>query len=121
MKYVLAAALTAALTLSAQAQETTTAAPEVAASACPAFTPAPEPPNGTRLNATQANVALAAFEAWRAQTQTTLDCRSAEHRSLVAQARARQAEMEAARTANEGYAVAWQTQLDAYHARQNRR
>jgi hypothetical protein len=67
------------------------------------------------------NAAIATYEAWRAQTQTTLDCRSAEVRTLNAQAEARAEEFRAAQAENQTRATAWQAQLDAYQARQGRR
>lgn len=119
--FTLAAIGFVALAAPAWAQETTTAAaaPPPPASSCPAFTPAPEPPSA-RANATQMNAALATYEAWRTLTQSTVTCRVAEQRALVAQANARELEIQAASTANAAAATAWQTQLDAYHARQRR-
>ena len=125
MRLILAAALMAAFTVSAQAQETTTPAPtppvEVPASSCPAFTPAPTAPDAARATAEQMNAAVASYTTWQAAAQTVLDCRNAERRTLHAQVQARTAELEAAAAANTAAAAAFQAQLDAFHARRNRR
>jgi hypothetical protein len=123
MRLILAAALMAAFTVSAQAQETTTPVPaaDVPASSCPAFTPAPTAPDAARATAEQMNAAVAGYTAWQAAAQTTLDCRNAERRTIHAQLEARTAELNAAATANTAAAAAFQAQLDAFHARRNRR
>ncbi|MEZ5957987.1 MAG: hypothetical protein R3C27_12350 [Hyphomonadaceae bacterium] len=121
MKYVLAAGLMAALTVSAQAQETAATAPTPPVSSCPAFTPAPTAPDAARATAEQMNAAVAGYQAWQATTQATQDCRNAERRALNAQLEARTSELQAAVTANNAAAAAFQAQLDAFHARRNRR
>lgn len=134
MRIFIAAAISlAALAAPAFAQDTTmtppaeattpaVAEPAVVAppSTCPAFVAAPDAPNTRRMSPEQVNAALATFEAWRTTQQATASCRAAELRVLNAQARARSDELTAAAAANQGYAAAWQTQLDAFHARQNR-
>lgn len=105
------------------AQETSTpaAAPEVPPSSCPAFVQAPDAPDAASANADQMRAAVQGFEAWRVQTQATLDCRSAEVRSLNAQSEARTAEYRAAQADNATRAAAFQAQLDAFRARAGRR
>lgn len=122
MKYVLAAAMFAAFTMSAQAQDTTTAPPAapVPASSCPALTPGPTAPDPAHATADQMNAAVASYTAWQAATQTAVDCRNAERRSLNAQLQARTTELQAAQTANQAAAAAFQAQLDAFHARRGR-
>ena len=119
MKYVLAAAMLAAFTMSAQAQTTTTApaAPAVPPSACAAIVQSPAPPDGATVTRAQMEAAVAAFEAWRAQEQTTLDCRRAEAETLNAQAAARSSEYRAAQTDNVARAAAFQEQIRIYEAR----
>lgn len=115
-------AMTMAVALSAGgalAQETS--APAVPPSACPAFTPAPDAPDAASATADQMRAAVQGFEAWRVQTQATLDCRSAEVTSLNAQSEARTNEYRAAQADNAARAAAFQAQLDAFRARMGRR
>jgi hypothetical protein len=116
MKYVLAAALIAAFTVSAQAQETTTA-PAVPASACAAIVQSPAPPDGATATRAQMEAAVAAFEAWRVNEQNTLDCRRAEADALTAQASARASEYRAAQADNTARAATFQEQISIYEAR----
>ena len=118
MRLVLAAAMLAAFTMSAQAQETTTTpAATVPPSACAAVVQSPAAPDGATATRAQMEAAVAAFEAWRAQEQTTLDCRRAEAEALNAQARARSDEYRAAQTDNVARAAAFQEQIRIYEAR----
>lgn len=119
MRYVLAAVLMAAFTMSAQAQETTTTPPAapVPASACPAIVQSPAAPDGATATQAQMNAAAAAFEAWRATEQTTLDCRRAEADALRAQANARADEYRAAQADNLARAAAFQEQIRIFEAR----
>jgi hypothetical protein len=117
MRYVLAAALFATFTVSAQAQETTTTAPAVPPSACAAIVQAPSPPDGATANEAQMREAVAAFEAWRVSEQVTLDCRRAEADTLRLQASARADEYRAAQTDNTARAAAFQAQIDVFQAR----
>lgn len=120
MKYVLAAALFAALTMSAQAQDTTTTPPVAAPvppSACAAIVQSPAPPDGATVTQAQINAAAAAFEAWRVTEQTTLDCRRAEADALRAQANARAEEYRAAQADNVARAAAFQEQIRIFEAR----
>ena len=116
MRYVLAAALFAAFTVSAQAQETTAPA-AVPGSACPAFVQSPAPPDGATATQAQMTAAAAAFEAWRVTEQATLDCRRAEADALRVQAQARADEYRAAQTENTARAAAFQAQIDIFQAR----
>lgn len=121
MRYVLAAAIMAAFTVSADAQETTTAsAPVVAPSSCPAVPTPPAPPNGARVSAEQMAAAVAQYEAWNASATAPLQCRVQEVRALRAQAEARETEYNASLAAGRDAGTAWQTQVDAYQARQRR-
>ena len=117
MKYVLAAALVAAFTISAQAQETTTTAPAVPGSACAAIVQSPAAPDGATATQAQMTAAAAAFEAWRVTEQTTLDCRRAEADALRLQAQARAEEYRAAQADNVARAAAFQEQIRIFEAR----
>jgi len=117
MRLSLAFAAVAMFATGALAQET---APDVPPSTCAAFTPTPSPPDGVTATADQVRAAVAEFEVWRAATQATLDCRSAEVRALAAQAETRRNEYVAAQTENQAGATAFQAQLDIYAARQRR-
>jgi hypothetical protein len=114
MRLILAAALMAAFAASAQAQETTASVP---ASSCPAIVQAPEPPDGATATQAQMTAAVAAFEAWRASEQATLDCRRAEADTLRLQAQARADEYRAAQADNTARAAAFQAQIDIFQAR----
>ncbi|MEZ5961327.1 MAG: hypothetical protein R3C30_13005 [Hyphomonadaceae bacterium] len=118
MRLILAAALFAAFTMSAQAQETTTQAPAaVPPSSCAAIVPAPAAPDGATANEAQMREAVAAFEAWRTTEQGTLDCRRAEADALRMQAQARADEYRAAQTDNTARAAAFQEQINIFQAR----
>lgn len=118
MKYVLAAALVAAFTMSAQAQETTTTAPEaIPGSTCAAIVQSPAAPDGATATQAQMTAAAAAFEAWRVHEQTTLDCRRAEAEALRLQAQARAEEYRAAQADNVARAAAFQEQIRIFEAR----
>ncbi len=120
MRIFLAAAVIAAFATTAYAQETTTAAAPVAPSTCGEVPAAPTPPNGARANAEQMAAAVAQYEAWNTATTSTLQCRIQEARATRAQADARETEYNAALAAGQAAGVAWQTQVDAYQARQRR-
>ena len=120
MRYVLAAALMAAFATSAHAQETTSAPAAVAPSSCPAVPAPPAPPNGARTGAEQMAAAVAQYEAWNASTTAPMQCRVQEVRALRAQADARETEYNASLAAGRDAGAAWQTQVDAYQARQRR-
>lgn len=117
MKYVLAAALFASFTMSAQAQTTAPAPAVVPASACAAVIQAPPAPDGATATEAQMRAAVAAFEAWRTTEQATLDCRRAEADTLRVQAQARADEYRAAQTDNTARAAAFQAQIDIFQAR----
>lgn len=121
MRYVLAAAMLAAFTMSAQAQETTTTAPAAPAvippSACAAIVQSPAAPDGATVTRAEMEAAVAAFQAWRVREQATLDCRRAEAEALNAQATARSNEYRAAQTDNVARAAAFQEQIRIYEAR----
>lgn len=116
MRLILVVAAMAASMGAAHAQDT---APPP--SACGEIPAAPTPPNGARANAEQIRAAVAQYEAWNASASTILQCRAQEVRALRAQADARVVEHEAALAAGATAGAAWQTQLDAFQARQNRR
>ena len=118
MRFVLAAALVAAFATTAQAQESS--APAVPPSACASVVQAPAPPDGATSTRTQMEAAVAAFDAWRASEQATLDCRRAEAEALNAQARARSDEYRAAQADNTTRAAAFQAQIDIFQARPER-
>jgi hypothetical protein len=122
MRLILAAVLTAAFTVSAQAQGTTTTAPAatVPPSACPAVVQAPAAPDGSTVNEAQMRAAVAAFDAWRTSEQATLDCRRAEADALRLQAQARADEYRAAQADNTARAAAFQAQIDIFQARPER-
>ncbi len=121
MRYVLAAVLVAAFTLSAHAQETTTVpAVAVAPSSCPAVPAPPAPPNGGRANAELMAAAIAQYEAWNTSTTAPLQCRVQEVRALRAQVEAREVEYNASLAAGAEAGAAWQAQVDVYQARQRR-
>jgi hypothetical protein len=121
MRNVLAvAAALAAMATQALAQQSEPAASDIPPSACAAFTSAPPAPDGATATAAQMREAVAEYEAWRAQTQATLDCRAAEVNALNAQARARTEEYRAAQADNAERAAAFQAQLDVFQARQRR-
>lgn len=119
MRYVLAAAMFAAFTMSAQAQETTATPPAPVAppSACAAVVQAPSPPDGATVNEAQMRAAVAAFDAWRTSEQVTIDCRRAEADTLRVQAQARANEYRAAQADNAARAAAFQAQIDIFQAR----
>lgn len=59
----------------------------------------------------------AAFEAWRVNEQTTIDCRRAEAETLRLQAQARADEYRAAQADNAARAAAFQAQITIFEAR----
>lgn len=122
MRFIAILALAAAtLTAAAWAQEATTApAAPLPPSACAAVVQAPSPPDGATSTRAQMEAAVAAFDAWRAHEQTTLDCRRAEVDALNAQARARADEYRAAQVDNTARAAAFQAQIDIFQARPER-
>lgn len=118
MRLILAAALMAAFTASAHAQETATTAPaEVAPSTCPAIVQAPGAPDGATATEAQMRAAVTAFDTWRTAEQATLDCRRTEADALRVQAQARADEYRAAQTDNTARAAAFQAQIDIFQAR----
>jgi len=121
MRLILAAALFAAFTMSAQAQETTTAAPAaVPPSACPPVPAPPAQPNWSRATPEQVTAAVAAYEAWNASTGAPLQCLAAESRALQEQSNARAAEHAAALEAGRATGAEWQAALNAYNERRRR-
>jgi hypothetical protein len=119
MRTLVFAAAFAAVAFTAYAQDM--GAPAVPPSSCEAIPPAPTPPNGARANATQIQAAVAQYEAWNASATAIMQCRAQEVRGLQAQVAARTAEYDAGLAAGRDAGAAWQAQLDAFQARQNRR
>lgn len=115
MRLILAAALMAAFTVSAHAQESAPAV--VAPSTCPAIVQAPGAPDGATATEAQMRAAVTAFDAWRTTEQATLDCRRTEADALRVQAQARADEYRAAQTDNTARAAAFQAQIDIFQAR----
>ena len=118
MKRILCVIAVTAAAFGAHAQDDPAVAPvETPPSACAAFVQAPSPPDGATANAAQVHAAVAEYELWQAQTQSTLDCRAAEIRALAAQGEARRNEYIAAQEDNQTRAAAFQAQLDIFSAR----
>ncbi len=98
-----------------------TPAPTVPPSTCPAIVQAPAAPDGATASQQDMQAAVARYETWRAQAETTMQCRAAEVNALNAQTRARRAEYDAALADNQARAAAFQAQIEAAQARRNRR
>ncbi|MBK6705358.1 MAG: hypothetical protein IPG56_17420 [Caulobacteraceae bacterium] len=97
-----------------------TPAPTVPPSTCPAIVQAPAAWTAT-ASQQDMQAAVARYETWRAQAETTMQCRAAEVNALNAQTRARRAEYDAALADNQARAAAFQAQIEAAQARRNRR